>query len=174
MGNYKIMILRYANQTFWCKIFVKHVLLISEFKAAGQNSYVKSDLVKLAKQMRFALNDLIASGADQPEVCSVHCEGNNIHTYVMDLVTPKVYRTLSVVKLKLFGNLNQITSLPSILSHLVFIKKKKNIVHETTLKVETAVVSTCAILKRPTPCPPLSWLSYDSFNLSRPTKKLKR
>ncbi|KAI8874987.1 hypothetical protein K501DRAFT_162714, partial [Backusella circina FSU 941] len=64
--------------------------------------------------------------------------------YVMDLISPKVYRMIS------------------------------NIAHESALKIETTVISTCANLKRPAPCPPLYWLSNDSFVLSRATKKLKK
>ncbi|KAI9473813.1 MAG: hypothetical protein EXX96DRAFT_621444 [Benjaminiella poitrasii] len=97
--------------------------------------------------------------------------GNSLHTYVMDLISPKVYRMISVAKLKLFGDLAQITCLPSILTHLMCLK---NIAHESALKIETAVVSTCANLKRPAPCPPLYWLSKDFFVLSRATKKLKK
>ncbi|CAO3703196.1 unnamed protein product [Rhizopus stolonifer] len=150
---------------------VKHVVLISEFKHADQNSYVESDLVKLAKQMRFTMNDLISSGVVEPKVCGIHCEGNNLHTYVMDLISPKVYRMISIAKLKLFANLDQITFLPNILTHLICLK---NIAHESALKIETAVISTCDTLKRPVPCPPLHWLSSDSFVLSRATKKQKK
>ncbi|KAG0942055.1 hypothetical protein G6F62_002679 [Rhizopus arrhizus] len=150
---------------------VMRVVLISEFKPADQNSYVESDLVKLAKRMRFTMNNLVLSGVAEPKVCGIHCEGNNLHTYAMDLVSPKVYRMISVAKLKLFGNLNQITSFPSILTHLICLK---NIAHESALKIETAAISTCATLKRPAPCPPIRWLSNDSFVLSRATKKLKK
>ncbi|KAI9473812.1 MAG: hypothetical protein EXX96DRAFT_621443 [Benjaminiella poitrasii] len=150
---------------------VKHVVVVSEFKAADQNSYVESDLVKLAKQMRLTMNELVLSGVVEPKVCGIHCEGNSLHTYVMDLISPKVYRMISVAKLKLFGDLAQITCLPSILTHLMCLK---NIAHESALKIETAVVSTCANLKRPAPCPPLYWLSKDFFVLSRATKKLKK
>ncbi|KAI8874986.1 hypothetical protein K501DRAFT_147401, partial [Backusella circina FSU 941] len=55
----------------------KHVVVISEFKAADQNSYVESDLVKLAKQMRFTMNELVLSGDVEPKVCGIHCEVNN-------------------------------------------------------------------------------------------------
>ncbi|KAI8083390.1 uncharacterized protein B0P05DRAFT_537110 [Gilbertella persicaria] len=150
---------------------IKRVVLISEFKPTDQHSYVESDLVKLAKQMKLTLNNLVLSGVVEPKVCGIRCEGNNLHTYVMDLVSPKVYRMKSASKLKLFGDLDQTTLLPSILTHLISLK---NVAHETALKIETAVVSTCDTLKRPAPCPPLNWLSSDSFVLSRATKKQKK
>ena len=63
------------------------------------------------------------------------CEGNNLHTYVMDLASPKVYRMINVAKVKLFVNLDQIFLLPRILAHLMCLK---NIALETALKIETS------------------------------------
>lgn len=146
-------------------------MLIAEFKRSDQNSYVESDLIKLGKQMKFTMNKLVSDGVAKPKVCGVHCEGNNLHTYVMDLASPKVYRMINVAKVKLFVNLDQISLLPSILAHLMCLK---NVALETALKIETAIVSGCATLKRPAPCPPLHWLSNDSYVLSRATKKQKK
>ncbi|KAI7906929.1 uncharacterized protein BX663DRAFT_494245 [Cokeromyces recurvatus] len=89
----------------------------------------------------------------------------------MNLDSPKVYRMISITKLKLFGKLDQITFLHSILTHLICLK---NVAHESALKIETAVISSCATLKRPAPCPLLHWLFNDSFVLSRATKIQKK
>lgn len=61
---------------------VKHnVVLIPKSKPADQNS----DLIEFTKQM----NNLVSSGVVEPKICSIYCEGNNLHVYIMDLVSPK-------------------------------------------------------------------------------------
>jgi hypothetical protein len=134
---------------------VKCVVLIAEFKRPDQNSYVESDLIKLGKQMKLTMSKLVSDGIVKLKVYGVHCEGSNLYTYVMDLASPKVYRMINVAKVKLFGNLDQISLLPRILTHLMCLK---NFALETALKIETAITSNCATLKRPAPCPPLYWL----------------
>ncbi|KAI7873714.1 uncharacterized protein EV154DRAFT_527817 [Mucor mucedo] len=134
---------------------VKCIVLIAEFKHSEQNSYVESDLLKLGKQMKLTLNKLISDGINNPKVCGVHREGLNLNTYVMDLISPKVYRMINVAKVKLFVNLDQISLLPRVLAHLICLK---NIALETSQKIENVIVSGCATLKRPAPSPPLSWL----------------
>ncbi|KAI9261773.1 hypothetical protein EDC94DRAFT_519399 [Helicostylum pulchrum] len=57
------------------------VILIAEFKPTEQNSYIESDLVKLAKQMREILNVLVVKGVTKPKVCSIHCEGENLQQF---------------------------------------------------------------------------------------------
>lgn len=89
----------------------------------------------------------------------------------MELASPKVYRMINVAKVKLFGKLDQISLLPRILTHLMYLK---NVDFEAALKIETAAVSSCATLKLPAICPPLYWLSNDSYVLSHPTKKQKK
>ncbi|KAG0770603.1 hypothetical protein G6F57_000074 [Rhizopus arrhizus] len=128
---------------------VKCVVLIAEFKRPDQNSYVESDLIKLGKQMKFTMSKLVSDGIVKLKVYGVHCEGSNLYTYVMDLASPKVYRMINVAKVKLFGNLEQISLLPRILTHLMCLKN---------FALETAITSNCAFLKRPAPCPPLYWL----------------
>ncbi|KAI8983576.1 hypothetical protein BDB01DRAFT_698700, partial [Pilobolus umbonatus] len=147
---------------------IKSVILIAEFKQFDQNSYVESDLIKLGKQMKFTLNKLVSNGVIQPKVCGIHCEGDTLFTYVMDLASPKVYRMINAAKIKLFRNLDQISLLPSILTHLICLK---NIALETALKIEKTTLSGCTTLKRTAPCPPLHWLSHDSVVLTRTTKK---
>ncbi|EIE86780.1 hypothetical protein RO3G_11491 [Rhizopus delemar RA 99-880] len=67
--------------------------------------------------------------------------------YVMELASPKVYRMINVAQ---------------------------NVDFEVALKIVTAAVSSCATLKFPAICPPLYWLSNDSYVLSHPTKKQKK
>ncbi|KAI9029868.1 hypothetical protein CLU79DRAFT_695370 [Phycomyces nitens] len=49
----------------------KCIVLIAEFKHKEQNSYIESDLVKLAKQMKSTLNTLIINRASKPKVCGI-------------------------------------------------------------------------------------------------------
>ncbi|KAG2234057.1 hypothetical protein INT48_006202 [Thamnidium elegans] len=68
---------------------IRFIILIVEFKPTEQNAYVESDLVKLAKQMKETLNNLVIKGVTNPKVCGIHCEGESVLTYVMDLPSPK-------------------------------------------------------------------------------------
>ncbi|KAL0135940.1 hypothetical protein V8B55DRAFT_1551718 [Mucor lusitanicus] len=148
----------------------KCVVLIAEFKHKEQNSYIESDLVKLAKQMKSTLNTLIINGVSQRKVCGIQCEGENVYAYTMDLPSPKLYRMASVSKIKLFKNLDQISLLPSVITHLLYLK---TVASQTALKIETAVLSTYNNLKRPAPIPPLDWLSNGSVTVSRIPKTKK-
>jgi hypothetical protein len=150
---------------------VKCVVLIAEFKPTEQNSYVESGLVKIAKQMKATLNKLITSGVTMPKICGIHCEGENVHTYVMDLPSPKLYRMTNASKIKLFKNLNQISLLPYVITHMLCLK---GVASETASKIETAVHYSYSNLKRPVPLPPLNWLSNDNVVLSRVPKRQKK
>lgn len=86
---------------------LKCVLLIGEFKRFNQNSYVESDVVKLGKQMRVALNTMISNGVSAPRVCGIVNEGTNISTFVMDVTSPRIYRMITVAKTKLVSSSGQ-------------------------------------------------------------------
>ncbi|KAG0735791.1 hypothetical protein G6F16_012547 [Rhizopus arrhizus] len=144
---------------------VKCIALIAEFKPTEQNSYVESDLVKLAKQMKAILNKLITSGVIKPKVCGIHCEGENVHTYVIALPSSKLYRMTNASKVKLFKNLNQISLLPNIITHMLRLKGVAS---------ETAVHYSYSNLKRSVPLSPLNWLSNDNVVLSRVPKRQKK
>lgn len=150
---------------------VKCVILIAEFKPTEQNSYVKSDLVKLLKQMKDTLNKLVIKGVKKPRICGIHCEGENVHTYVMDMLSPKLYRLINTSKIKLFKNLDQISLLPSVIKHLLCLK---GVAAETATKIETASLYSYSRLKRPAPNPPVSWLSSENVTLSRIPKKQRK
>lgn len=129
------------------------VVLIAELKQGKHKSYAVSDLVTLATQMKYNLNKLIEEGVKEPKVCGIHCEGDNIYTFIMDNPSPELYRLSNVKKLKLFDNLDQISLLPSILSHFLYLKA---IACETAEKVETAVLYKYNNLKRSSPKESLS------------------
>lgn len=127
---------------------VKSSVLVAEFKPSNQNSYVESDLVKLGKQMKMMMNQLVSIGVVEPKVCGILCEGDSLCTYVMDLAAPKLYRMICIANVKVFKNIDQISFLPEILSHLLCLHK---------ICVEIAIISGCSTLKRPATCPPLYW-----------------
>ncbi|KAI8644249.1 hypothetical protein BD408DRAFT_315948, partial [Parasitella parasitica] len=56
---------------------IKYIILIAEFKPTEQKSYVESGLLKCAKQMKETLDNLVIKGVTKPNVCGVHCEGEN-------------------------------------------------------------------------------------------------
>lgn len=123
------------------------VLMATKFKPAQQNSYVKSDRVKFAKQMKDTLIKLIVKDVHHPKVCGIYCEGPNVQTYMMDLAYDKLYRLINISKIKLFKHLHQISLLPSILvGHLL---SSKSIAVETANKAEAATLHTLNNLKRP-------------------------
>ncbi|KAI7897300.1 uncharacterized protein EV154DRAFT_546712 [Mucor mucedo] len=141
----------------------KCVVLIAEFKHKNQNSYIESDLVKLGKQMKITLNLLIKDGVKKPKVCGIRCEGEEVYTFIMDIPSPKLYRMCNVSKIKLFKNLDQISLLPSILSHLLHLK---TIACETASKMEEAILYKYDNLKRPSPNPPTDWISSSSVTVN--------
>jgi hypothetical protein len=116
---------------------IKCDIVIAEFKPTEKNSHVESDLVKLAREMKGTLNKLVMKGAVQPRVCGIHCQGENVLTYIMDLPSPKLYRLINVSKIKLFKNLDQISLLPNVITHLLCLK---NVASETATKIEDAAL----------------------------------
>ena len=114
--------------------------------------------------MKSTFNTLIMNGVSAPKACGVQCEGENLQMYIMDLPSPKLYRMASVSKIKRFKNLDQISLLPRVISHLLHMEA-------VTVKIETAVLPGCNNLKCPTHNPPLNWLSNNRATVSRKKKQ---
>jgi hypothetical protein len=121
--------------------------------------------------MKETLNKLITNEVTRPKICGVHCEGENIRTYVMDLPSPKLYRIINTSKIKLFKNLDQMSLLPNVITHLLCLKK---VASETATKIETAALYSYSNLKRSASNPPVNWLSSENVILSRTPKKQKK
>lgn len=130
---------------------VKYVILTAEFNPTEQNSYIESDLVKLAKQMKTALNKLTTSDVTKPRVCGVHCEGENVHTYVMGMPSPKLYQMINGFKVKVLKNLDQRSLLPSVITHMM---RLKWVASKTASTIETTVIYNHSNLKHFVPHPP--------------------
>lgn len=114
---------------------------------------------------------MIINGVSNPEICGIHCEGENVYTYIMDLPSLKLYWLVNTSRIKLFTSLDQISLLPSVITHLLCLK---NVASKTATKVETASLYSYSNLKRPASNPPKDWLSSTKAVLSRLPKKQKK
>lgn len=95
-------------------------LVIGEFKPPNHNSnQTESDLVKLGKEMRVMINDLVTKGVPEPVVCGILVQEFDMSFFVMDLVSPKLYRLLNLADLTMFKTLDQLASLPHITRRLI-------------------------------------------------------
>ncbi|KAG2219614.1 hypothetical protein INT45_011339 [Circinella minor] len=81
-------------------VFVSHRndrydIAVSEVKPpsnSNSNNVVESNLVKMGKEMKWVINNLIKRGIENPVVCGILLQGFALTTYKMNLVYPKVYR----------------------------------------------------------------------------------
>ncbi|GAN03549.1 hypothetical protein MAM1_0043c03004 [Mucor ambiguus] len=127
----------------------KCVFLVAKFKpTTEQDSYVELDLA-----MKSRMNKLITNSVAQPKTCGIHCEGEGLQTYVMDLSCAKLYRMTNLSKIKLFKHTNQISLMPNVLTHLVCLKA---VTQETAVKAEAVTLYSCKHLKRHASNPPQS------------------
>ncbi|KAI9477866.1 MAG: hypothetical protein EXX96DRAFT_568506 [Benjaminiella poitrasii] len=65
----------------------KCVNLVAELKPCDKNSFIESETIKLAKQMRSVLNKLVCEGFAESKACGLHIEDIYLNTYVMDLTS---------------------------------------------------------------------------------------
>ncbi|CAO3664867.1 unnamed protein product [Rhizopus stolonifer] len=151
-------------------INIKCIVVVAEFKPKSHNSSVESDLVKLGKQMRLIYNDIVQKRTPEPKVCGLLCQGENLYTFMMDMPSPQTYRMIKLSKITLCRNIAELHLLPVFISRLIQIK---NIALENVKKAEDGIISANNSTHRQ-PCnPPESWLSYNSCQLSRSSKKRK-
>lgn len=148
-------------------INVKCVLVIGGFKKSTNYSAIESDRVKLGKQMRITYNELVFHRVPNPTVCGIICQGDDIFAYYMDMKSPKLYRMVKVSKVKLFRNVEELYFLPHIISSIV---QLKNIALETSTKAELSIIKAAESNHRNTPIPSTTWLSSESYHLSRKRK----
>lgn len=103
-------------------INVKCILVLGEFKNLSNHSAIESDKVKLGKQMKAIYNELVMNRVQNPVVCGIICEADDIYTYYMDMKSPKLYRLVSVSKVKLFRTLDEFYFLPYVISCIIQLK----------------------------------------------------
>ncbi|KAI8376855.1 hypothetical protein BD560DRAFT_422380 [Blakeslea trispora] len=125
---------------------------------------IESDRVKLGKQMRTINNELVLHRVPNPIVCGIICQGDDIFTYYMDMVSLKLYRIVKVLRVKLFRSMEELYFLAYIISSIV---KLKNITLETTMKAETSLIEPAGNNHRNPSMP----LSFESYRLRRKRKR---
>ncbi|KAI8367959.1 hypothetical protein EDC96DRAFT_143342 [Choanephora cucurbitarum] len=140
---------------------VRCIVIVAEFKPKSRNSAVKSNLVKLGKQMKLVYNDLIEKRVPKPITYRLLCQGKNLHTYGMTKLSEAT----------LCRNIEESDLLSVFICKLVQVK---NITIENVRKVED-YISIANSSMHYQPCNSReSWLSYRSFRSSRSSKKKKR
>ncbi|KAG2206919.1 hypothetical protein INT45_001264, partial [Circinella minor] len=149
-------------------INIKCVILIAEFKPTENNSAVESDEVKLGRQMKAAYNDLVENRIPNPIVCGILAQGKCMSNYVMDMISPQLYRFRKNSEVDLCFALSQLDSLPAIVLRLL---QLKNVALETAIKSETTILSNTENMHRSPHIPPKHWLTVDNYLLARKRKK---
>ena len=103
----------------------RYDIAVSEVKPrsnANTNNVVESDLVKIGKEMKWMINNLIKRGTENPVVCGILLQGFVLTTYKMNLLYPKIYHMIGVKSVTLPKSLHEVTSLPPALKAMLQIK----------------------------------------------------
>lgn len=139
-------------------------MVVGEFKRPGFSPCFESDLVKIGKEMRTMLNDLIRLGVPSPSVGGILIQGRQITTFQLDIIAPKLYRMVKLCELVMFDTLDQIVSLPAIVSR---VSQVKQIAMDTAGKVQTLMSERNTKMKRIRPSHQRSWLSEGGYILRK-------
>ncbi|KAF7727354.1 hypothetical protein EC973_007663 [Apophysomyces ossiformis] len=133
----------------------KATLGVMELKVAHKKNpgYI-TDFVKIAKEMKMTINEMVCQGVDHPVVCGILVEGFHCRTFAMDLSHSGIYRMIAFKRFKLCRSIQEMVLFPAMF---------ENILHLKRLAVQTALaVEKCGInrqlgkkLERQTP---LSWI----------------
>ncbi|KAF7725667.1 hypothetical protein EC973_009474 [Apophysomyces ossiformis] len=146
-------------------------IVVGEFKPPQFNSNQnESDIVKIGKEMRGMLNDLVKKNTPNPVVCGVLVQGFAISTFVLDLPASKLYRMTKIAEVSMFQSLDQICNLPVIVAKLV---QLNNIAVETMENAEEAILAlnnhlNCSTLKN---TDRRNWVEPDRPTVSRMLNK---
>ncbi|KAI9259833.1 hypothetical protein EDC94DRAFT_155063 [Helicostylum pulchrum] len=81
---------------------VKLIVVLAEFKPPKKTSATETDLVKLGRHMRTAYNDRVMPQASNPVFCGVLCEGYQMSAFIMDMISPKLYRLINLCEVDVF------------------------------------------------------------------------
>ncbi|KAI9308178.1 hypothetical protein BJ944DRAFT_260724 [Cunninghamella echinulata] len=112
----------------------KAVLGVMELKVAyKRNPSLISDFVKLGREMKLTLNELIYRGIKNPMVCGILIEGFECQTFVMDLNYDGIYRLSAISKFKLCCNIQEFVLFPTLFNNILYLKK---LIMEVALQVE--------------------------------------
>ncbi|KAI8388226.1 uncharacterized protein BYT42DRAFT_559349 [Radiomyces spectabilis] len=119
-----------------------------------RNPNYMTDFVKLAKEMKLILHQLIHAGVQEPIVCGILIEGNRFETFAMDLTYDGIYRLLRLGKVRLCTTLREFSLFPAVFMDIMTVK-------DIALKTATSVEKChCArqLGQATTGRTPISWL----------------
>ncbi|KAI9005453.1 hypothetical protein CLU79DRAFT_781547 [Phycomyces nitens] len=143
-------------------------LLCAEAKSPVNTAvFPKSDLVKIAQEMKWMLNKLVREGVEAPVVGGVLVNGFTIYTFKMELIDSGIYRMVQLSKILLFKNFQELVLLPTIVANLL---QLKNITLTTANKAKNRLLKKAKGIS-PEYNPPLSWLRDTKISLTKRTKK---
>ncbi|CAO3636373.1 unnamed protein product [Mucor fragilis] len=130
--------------------------------------FPKSDLVKIAQEMKWMLNKLVREGVEMLVVGGVLITGFTMYTFKMELIDASIYRMVQLSKTLLFRNLQGLVLLPTIVSNLL---QLKNITLTTANKTKDRLVKKAKGIAPEYNPPSLSWLQDAEFSLFKRKKK---
>ncbi|KAI7847469.1 hypothetical protein BDC45DRAFT_562282 [Circinella umbellata] len=151
----------------------RYGLAVSEIKSpcnANSNNVIESDRVKMGREMKWMLNDLLKKGVHDPVVGGILLEGYKMKTYKMDLRYPQVYRMIQLSSVTLFDHLQGASMFPSILSNILQIK---GIIRKTAIRAKKRALAKSDGEPR-TFSPPLSYMSTRHCVLQRVNNSKKQ
>ena len=100
----------------------KFVVLVAAFKPPQAHQGPESDFVKLEKEMRLMINQLIQCGVVDPVVCGIQAHKGYITTYKMELKNSKTYVMVELSSILFAGGSNAIHQIPLLASSLYQLK----------------------------------------------------
>ncbi|KAI7854488.1 hypothetical protein BDC45DRAFT_535502 [Circinella umbellata] len=141
----------------------RYDIAVSEVKPrlnANTNNVVESDLVKIGKEMKWMINNLIKCGTENPVVWSILLQGFVLTTYKINLLYPKIYYMIGVKSVTLPKSLHEVTSLPPAL----------NITRKTALKAKKRAFQK-SNGEAANSIPPELYLSHSNYTLQLSSNK---
>lgn len=72
-------------------LFRRFVVLIAEFKPMDGHQTLENDKVKIDKEMKKMLNELLEIGIEDPLVCGILVMNDHLDMFKMHLTGPKLY-----------------------------------------------------------------------------------
>lgn len=147
--------------------------------------FPKSDLVKIAQEMKWMLNKLVREGVEMLVVGGVLITGFTMYTFKMELIDASIYRMVQLSKTLLFRNLQGLVLLPTIVSNLLQLKVWNPVTESKAILIQIkeyypyySKQNKRSISKksqrhrsRIQPPPSLSWLQDAEFSLFKRKKK---
>ncbi|KAI8079484.1 hypothetical protein BDF21DRAFT_420200 [Thamnidium elegans] len=142
----------------------RFVVLVAEFKPVESKQRQESDLVKIGKQMRIMLNELLAIGVKDPVSSGILVSRDTMYTFKMHLAGENLYVMTQLSAIQVVKTHDDLTCIPIIVSKLVQIK---GISINTAEKVQSQAMKVRDGNEIVRSSIPLSWLSTRFYSLKR-------